>query len=93
MKGRRLIFRWCSGDKVDTVQGKILRADANGNEPLIEVNGKMQFQLPGLPQFPASTDGLLLKPTLRWEIYSKDAAQFPGGVELSDAWIQLERHV
>lgn len=63
--------------KTELIPGKILRAEANGTQPLIEVNGKMQFQLPGLPLFPASTDGLLLKPTLRWEIYSKDAAQFP----------------
>jgi hypothetical protein len=63
--------------KTDLIPGKILRAEANGTQPLIEVNGKMQFQLPGLPVFPASTDGLLLKPTLRWEIYSKEAAQFP----------------
>ena len=34
----------------------------------------MQFQLPGTPLFPAATDGLLLKPTLRWEIYSAKAA-------------------
>ncbi|MGB7190473.1 MAG: hypothetical protein WBD10_10080, partial [Acidobacteriaceae bacterium] len=63
--------------KSELIPGKILRADANGTQPLIEVNGKMQFQLPGLPVFPASTNGLLLKPTLRWEIYSKDAARFP----------------
>jgi hypothetical protein len=47
------------------VQGRIVRA---GDQPLIEVNGHLQFQLPGLPLFPASTDGLLLKPTLRWKI-------------------------
>ncbi|MGC2503272.1 MAG: DUF4139 domain-containing protein [Silvibacterium sp.] len=76
-EGQTIDFQVVRGDKVDTVQGKILRAAANGNEPLIEVDGKMQFQLPGLPQFPASTDGLLLKPTLRWEIYSKDSAHFP----------------
>ena len=64
-------------EKTDLIPGKILRAEANGTQPLIEVNGTMQFQLPGLPVFPASTDGLLLKPTLRWEIYSKDAARFP----------------
>lgn len=62
--------------KTELIPGKILRA-GDGTQPLIEVNGKMQFQLPGLPLFPASTDGLLLKPTLRWEIYSKQAAQFP----------------
>ncbi len=63
--------------KTELVPGKVLRADANGTQPLIEVNGKLEFQLPGLPLFPASTDGLLLKPTLRWEIYSEGAAQFP----------------
>jgi hypothetical protein len=76
-EGQTIDFQVVHGDKVETVQGKILRADANDNEPLIEVNGKMQFALPGLPMFPASTDGLLLKPTLRWEIYSKEVAQFP----------------
>jgi hypothetical protein len=53
-----------------TVSGKIIRASQAA--PLIEVDGVMQFQLPGTPLFPASTDGLLLKPTLRWEI---DAAK------------------
>jgi hypothetical protein len=48
-----------------TVDGRIIRAS---QQPLIEVNGLMQFQLPGTPLFPASTDGLLLKPTLRWQI-------------------------
>jgi hypothetical protein len=60
------------------VQGKIVRAQVMGNpyqpnQPLIEVNGKLQFQLPGTPLFPASTDGLLLKPTLRWQIDSEKA--------------------
>jgi hypothetical protein len=52
------------------VEGKIIRA---GQQPLIEINGVMQFQLPGLPLFPATTDGLLLQPTLRWQIYSPTA--------------------
>jgi hypothetical protein len=63
------------------VQGKIIRAPQQGaqygypqNQPLIEVNGKLQFLLPGTPLFPASTDGLLLKPTLRWQI-DADKAQ------------------
>jgi len=55
------------------VPGKIVRA---GNDPLIEVAGHLQFQLPGLPIFPATTDGLLLKPTLRWQIDSEKAAKF-----------------
>ena len=68
------------------VQGTIIRAPRQGtqysyppnypyaqNQALIEVNGKLQFQLPGTPLFPASTDGLLLKPTLRWQINSEKA--------------------
>jgi hypothetical protein len=65
------------------VQGKIVRAPQSGpqtpyyqnayaqNQGLFEVNGKLQFQIPGTPLFPASTDGLLLKPTLRWQINSE----------------------
>lgn len=70
----------------NTIEGRIIRApqppssDANqyggyepNQQPLIEVNGQMQFQLPGTPLFPATTDGLLLKPTLRWQIDSTRA--------------------
>ena len=80
-EGQTIDFEVVHGDRVETVQGRILRApdfnNGNSGEPLIEVNGKMQFQLPGLPLFPASTDGLLLKPTLRWQIFSNSAAHFP----------------
>jgi hypothetical protein len=64
------------------VEGRIIRAGgqaANGypyNQPLIEVGGKMQFSMPGIPVFPATTDGLLLKPTLRWQIDAQKAARF-----------------
>jgi hypothetical protein len=55
------------------ITGKIIRAGSQQNgypqtQPLIEVNGKMQFSMPGTPLFPASADGLLLKPTLRWKV-------------------------
>jgi hypothetical protein len=76
-EGQTIDFQVVRGDKVDTVQGRILRASSDGTEPLIDVGGRMQFQLPGLPLFPAATDGLLLKPTLRWQIYSKEGARFP----------------
>jgi hypothetical protein len=73
------------------VEGKIIRAGfyrpqeytfdgqtigGQNAQPLIEVDGKLQFQLPGTPLFPATTDGLLLKPTLRWEINSGAADRF-----------------
>jgi hypothetical protein len=67
-EGRTIQFQSGLGQ---TVEGKIIRA---GQQPLIEVKGAMQFQLPGVPLFPASTDGLLLKPTLRWQVYSPKPA-------------------
>ncbi|HEY4382513.1 MAG TPA: DUF4139 domain-containing protein [Acidobacteriaceae bacterium] len=54
-----------SGKPVGTFDGRIIRA---GNQPIVEAEGLIQFQLPGIPLFPAATDGLLLKPTLRWQI-------------------------
>jgi len=46
-------------------------AVAQGSEqPVIEVNGKLQFSLPGQPLFPALADDTVLKPTLSWELLS-----------------------
>jgi hypothetical protein len=63
----------------EIVEGKILRTGDSGN--LIEVNGVMQFDLPGTPLFPATTDCLLLKPTLRWIVGSTDAERFPAELD------------
>ena len=39
-------------------------------QPIIEVDGKLQFSLPGQPLFPALADDTILKPTLSWELAS-----------------------
>ncbi|MGD0444432.1 MAG: hypothetical protein ABSA39_10900 [Edaphobacter sp.] len=44
-------------------------------EPLIEVEGKLRYGLPGTPLFPADTPGLTLRPTLRWLIASDKPAK------------------
>ncbi|MEO6876201.1 MAG: hypothetical protein ABI222_15395 [Opitutaceae bacterium] len=44
--------------------------------PIIEVNGKLRFSLPGEPQFPALTDDAILKPQLAWEIGTNAPAKF-----------------
>jgi hypothetical protein len=87
-EGKTINFQISPGQ---IVQGKIIRAGfqppyaypynnpyPNGapSQPLVEVNGQMQFSLPGMPLFPAATDGLLLKPTLRWQIQSENDARF-----------------
>jgi hypothetical protein len=63
-------YRADNGQSVITnVPGKIVRApDDAGRQPIIEMEGKLEFQLPGTPIFPAKADSLLLKPTLRWRI-------------------------
>jgi len=43
-------------------------AYGGGGQPIIEVDGKLQFSLPGLPRFPALADDTILKPTLDWTL-------------------------
>jgi hypothetical protein len=40
--------------------------NAGAGEPIIEVDGQLQFGLPGQPIFPALTNETILKPTLSW---------------------------
>lgn len=44
-------------------------------QPVIEVEGKLQFSLPGEPRFPALADDTILKPTLDWRIHADKAAK------------------
>ena len=48
---------------------------AGSSQPIIEVNGKMQFSLPGQPLFPALGGDAILKPTLEWILYSNQPAR------------------
>ena len=51
-------------------------AQASG-EPVIEVDGKLQFSLPGQPRFPALADDTVLKPTLSWELQTDKPGAAP----------------
>ncbi len=44
--------------------------NAGAGEPIIEVDGQLQFGLPGQPIFPALTNETILKPTLSWLLES-----------------------
>jgi hypothetical protein len=44
--------------------------NAGAGEPIIEIDGKLQFGLPGQPVFPALTNETILKPTLSWLLQS-----------------------
>ena len=39
-------------------------------QPIIEVDGKLQFSLPGKPVFPVLTDDTILKPEITWKLNS-----------------------
>jgi hypothetical protein len=45
-------------------------------QPIIEVDGKLRFNLPGIPLFPSLGDDTILKPMLEWLIASDQAAKF-----------------
>ena len=54
----------------ETVMGKIVRSGyvpgGGMEQPIIEVDGQLQFFLPGQPLFPTLGDNTILKPTLNW---------------------------
>lgn len=61
------------------VRGKIIRSGYNpGGEPtspIIEVDGKLRFSLPGEPLFPTLAGDGILKPTLAWKIGTATTAK------------------
>jgi hypothetical protein len=80
-EGREIDFRIAYPDgKTEVKPGKIVRSGyvpgGGDQEPLIEMDGKLCFQLPGQPLFPALGDDSILRPTLGWTIHSDAAAKF-----------------
>jgi len=63
-----------------TIRGKIVRSGYNpGGEstaPIIDVDGKRRFSLPGEPLFPALAGDGILKPTLTWTLGTPQPAKF-----------------
>ena len=49
---------------------------AESSSPLIEVDGQLQFSLPGAPLFPALPVDAVLQPTLTWLLRSDKPAKF-----------------
>jgi len=59
------------------IPGKIIRgADRQTNlAPIIEVEGKLRFDLPGKPLFPSLGDNTILQPTFTWQVASTAEAK------------------
>ena len=64
----------------ELIPGKIIRSGyvpgGEAQQPIIEVNGKMQFSLPGQPLFPDLGDDTVLKPAFNWLLQSDKAGKF-----------------
>ena len=56
---------------------------ASASEPIIEVDGRLEFGLPGQPIFPSLGDDTILKPTISWKL----AADAPGRLDAELAYI------
>jgi hypothetical protein len=77
-EGKTIEFFVKEPNKPDrTVQGRIIRSGYKANnQPVIEVDGKLQFSLPGQPTFPSLGDDTVLNPQLAWKIESAKDSQF-----------------
>jgi hypothetical protein len=72
-EGKTLDFvngQWTDKDGQEhkrVVQGKLIRSGyQNQGRPIVEVNGQLQFELPGQPVFSSLGYNTILKPTLDW---------------------------
>jgi len=50
-------------------------AERPTGQPIIQVNGKLRFSLPGEPLFPSLTDETILKPTVHWVLQTDTAGK------------------
>jgi hypothetical protein len=68
----------------ELISGKIVRSGyvpgGEPQQPIIEVNGKLQFSLPGTPLFPDLGDDTVLKPAFNWVLQSDSAGKFDAEV-------------
>ena len=84
-EGKTLEFNRRETNKPDrVVVGKVVRSGfvPGGNfvEPIIEVDGKLQFSLPGAPIFPSLGNDNVLKPTLNWKLNSASSGKIDAEV-------------
>jgi hypothetical protein len=84
-EGKSLEFVRLETNKPDrVVTGKVVRSGfvPGGRfvEPIIEVDGKLQFSLPGSPVFPSLGNDNVLKPTLNWKLNSASSGKIDAEV-------------
>jgi hypothetical protein len=91
-EGQTIDFLRHDEGKTTVVPGKIIRSgrfkirDSGGDQkepaiqPIIEVDGKTQFELPGTPRFPPLTGDKTIKPEFVWKIGASKPVQLDAEV-------------
>ena len=84
-EGQTIDFLVKESDRNSIVKGKVIRAGVNPEmegyqsqqaaDPIVEVDGKIQFRLPGIPIFPHLPADTVIKPDLVWKISAPTAAK------------------
>lgn len=64
-------------------QAQMAYSNGASGQPIIEVDGKIQFGLPGQPIFPSLGDDTILKPLINWKV----VADTPGKLDAELAYI------
>jgi hypothetical protein len=84
-EGKTIEFQVRNGEHAETIQGKIIRAgsvsragsyaaqQAQSSQLILEIGGKLRFDLPGVPLFPSFSGDTILKPALNWTIQTDRA--------------------
>lgn len=63
------------GSQYQFQQMSMASGEAGEGSPIVEVDGQIQFGLPGRPIFPSLTNDSLMKPTLDWLLHSDSAGK------------------
>jgi hypothetical protein len=63
------------GQQYAMAQNSMAYGGGGTSQPIIEVDGKLRFSLPGQPLFPALADDAILKPTIDWQINADQPAK------------------
>jgi hypothetical protein len=75
-EGQTIPFHLWTDGTLHVIQGRIVRSGfRTGVAPIVEVDGELQFQLPGMPRFPKLPDDTILEPTLEWTLASDQAGR------------------
>lgn len=90
-EGKTIQFRTGRGGDMEIVTGKVIRSGyvprlANyyqqnypqSSQPIIEIDGRLTFGLPGTPIFPALVGDTILKPSMNWLVQTDKPGSFNG---------------